>query len=109
MDILKKTTSPEFEIVPRKTLDYSRVLRFELKNEMTQKTQNVLADVVFLPNENYKVTMQSFPTSKIGDKFSYSLLDNLNDEVISLGRILVIGASENIQDYSKKNNNKFYK
>lgn len=107
MDILKKTTSPEFEIVPRRVLDVSKVFTFQLKNEMTQKTQTILADVVFLPNENYKITMQSFPTSKIGDKFSYTLLED--EEVVLLGRILIVAADENIQDYSKKSNNKFYK
>jgi len=107
MDILKKTTSPEFEIVPRRVLDISKVFTFQLKNEMNQKTQNILAGVVFLSNENYKITMQSFPTSKIGDKFSYSLLED--DEVVLLGKILIVGADENIQDYSKKTNNKFYK
>lgn len=107
MDILKKTTSPEFEIVPRRALDVSHVFTFQLKNEMTQKTQDILADVVFLSNENYKITMQSFPTSKIGDKFSYTLLDD--EEIVLMGKILVVGAAENIQDYSKKSNNKFYK
>lgn len=74
---------------------------------MTQKTQDILADVVFLSNENYKITMRLFPTSKIGDKFSYTLLDN--EEIVLMGKILVVGASENIQNYSKKSNNKFYK
>lgn len=107
MDILKKTTSPEFEIVPRRVLDVSKVFSFQLKNEMNQKTQTILADVVFLSNENYKITMQSFPTSKIGDKFSYTLLED--EEIVLLGRILIVGATENIQDYSKESNNKFYK
>lgn len=107
MDILKKTTSPEFEIVPRRALDVSHVFKFQLKNEMTQKTQEILADVVFLANENYKTTMRSFPTSKIGDKFSYTILDD--EEIVLMGKILVVGATENIQDYSKKSNNKFYK
>lgn len=107
MDILKKTTSPQFEIVPRRALDISHVFTFQLKNEMTQKTQDILADVVFLPNENYKITMRSFPTSKIGDKFSYILLEGT--DIVLMGKILVVGASENIQDYSKKSNNKFYK
>lgn len=107
MDILKKTTSPQFEIVPRRVLEVSSVFTFQLKNEMTQKTQDILADVVFLSNENYQITMQSFPTSKIGDKFSYILLEGT--EVVLMGKILIVGATENIQDYSKKSNNKFYK
>ena len=74
---------------------------------MTQKTQDILADVVFLSNENYKATMQSFPTSKIGDKFSYILLEGT--DIVLMGKILIVGATENIQDYSKSSNNKFYK
>lgn len=109
MDILKKTTSPTFEIVPRRALDVSRVLKFQLKNEMKQTNQEVLADVVFLQNENYQITMRSFPTSSVGEKFSYTLIDDITGEVVLMGRLLVVGASENIQDYSKKSNNKFYK
>ena len=90
-------------------LDTSRVLKFILKNEMKQTTQEITAGVVFLSNENYQVTMDSFPTSRVGDKFSYSLVDNITNDVVSLGKILVVGATENIQDYSKKSNNKFYK
>lgn len=74
---------------------------------MTQKTQDILADVVFLSNENYQITMRSFPNSKIGDKFSYILLEGT--DIVLMGKILIVGATENIQDYSKKSNNKFYK
>ena len=43
---------------------------------------------------------------KIGDKISYTLLQD--DEVVLLGKILIASQTENIQDYSKKTNNKFY-
>ena len=107
MDILKKNTSPTFQIVPRKVLDDSKVFTFQLKNEMSQKSQEILATILLLQNENYQVTLATFPTGKIGDKISYTLLQD--NEVVLLGKILIASQTENIQDYSKKTNNKFYK
>ena len=89
MDILKKNNSPSFQIVPRKVLNSSKIFKFQLKNE------------------NYQVTLATFPTGKIGDKISYTLLQD--DEVVLLGKILITSQTENIQDNSKKTNNKFYK
>lgn len=109
MDILKLTTSPEFEIVPRKTLDASKTFKFKLINEFTKVKQDVLATIALLANENYKITLASFPTGKLGDKISYTIVDNLTSEIISLGKILIASETENIQDYSKASNSKFYK
>ena len=106
MDILKKNTSPSFQIVPRKVLEDSKVFTFQLKNEMSQRKEDILATISLLPNENYQITLASFPTGKIGDKISYTLLQD--DEVVLLGKILIASQTENIQDYSKKTNNKFY-
>ena len=106
MDILKKNTSPSFQIVPRKVLNYSKIFKFQLKNEMSQKSQEILATILLLQNENYQVTLAEFPVGKIGDKISYTLLED--DEVVLLGKILITSQTENIQDYSKKTNNKFY-
>lgn len=108
MDILKKNTSPTFQIVPRKNLEVFELLKFNLKNEMTQIKESILADYYILENGNCQVIMQSFPTSNVGDKISYTLVDNLTEEIISLGKILVTSEIESIQDYSKKSNNKFY-
>ncbi len=107
MDILKKNTSPSFQIVPRKVLNYSKIFKFQLKNEMSQKSQEILATILLLQNENYQVTLAKFPTGKIGDKISYTLLQD--NEVVLLGKILITTETENIQDYSKQTNNKFYK
>ena len=107
MDIIKKNTSPSFQIVPRKVLDLSKVFKFQLKNEMSQKMQDILAAISLLQNENYQITLATFPTGKIGDKISYTLLED--DEVVLLGKILITTETENIQDYSKQTNNKFYK
>lgn len=107
MDILKKNTSPTFQIVPRKVLDFSKVFNFQLKNEMSQKVQDILATISLLPNENYQITLASFPAGKIGDKIAYTLLQD--NEVVLLGKILITTETENVQDYSKQTNNKFYK
>ena len=107
MDIIKKNTSPSFQIVPRKVLDSSKVFTFQLKNEMSQRKEDILATISLLPNENYQVTLAKFPTGKIGDKISYTLLQD--NEVVLLGKILITTETENIQDYSKQTNNKFYK
>jgi hypothetical protein len=108
MDILKKNTSPTFQIVPRKTLDSSMILEFQLKNEMSQVKETIAASIILLENENYQIKMDSFPIGKIGDKIAYTLIDTFDNEVISLGKILIASENENIQDYSKKTNNKFY-
>ena len=107
MDILKKNTSPSFQIVPRKVLDSLKIFKFQLKNEMSQKSQEILATILLLQNENYQVTLTTFPTGKIGDKISYTLLQD--NEVVLLGKIIITTETENIQDYSKQTNNKFYK
>ena len=73
---------------------------------MSQRKEDILATISLLPNENYKITLASFPVGKIGDKISYTLLED--DEVVLLGKILITSQTENIQDYSKKTNNKFY-
>ena len=73
---------------------------------MNQRKEDIFATISLLPNENYQVTLASFHAGKIGDKISYTLLQD--DEVVLLGKILIASQTENIQDYSKKTNNKFY-
>lgn len=107
MDILKKNTIPSFEIVPRKKLTISSIFNLELKNEMSQKKEVIFATISLLPNENYHLTLDSFPAGKIGDKLSYTLFQD--NEVVLLGKILIASENQDIQDYSKKTNNKFYK
>jgi hypothetical protein len=107
MDVLKKNTIPSFEIVPRKTLTISSIFNLELKNEMNQKKEVIFATISLLPNENYQITFDSFPSGKIGDKISYTLFQD--NEVVLLGKILIASENQDIQDYSKKTNNKFYK
>jgi len=108
MNILRLNTSPTFQIVSRENIDVSRVLKFVMTNERTSTTQEVLADATALENENYQILMQSFPTGKIGDKIAYTLIDNLSENVVSLGKILIVSETESVQDYSKKENTKFY-
>ena len=109
MDILKINTSPSFQIVSRKKLDVSRVFKFLITNEMTKKTQDILSGLVLLPNENYTIILASFPLGKAGDKLAYKLVDNITNEIVLMGKILIIPEIETTQDYSKKTNNKFYK
>ena len=107
MDILKKNTIPSFEIVPRKKITISSIFNLELKNEISQKKEVIFATISLLQNENYQITLDSFPAGKIGDKLSYTLFQD--NEVVLLGKILIASESQDIQDYSKKTNNKFYK
>lgn len=109
MNILKKNTIAKFQIVPRIDIDISKSFKIDLKNEMSQKTQSIVCSVESLPNENNAITLVSFPTGKIGDKFSYSIIQVDNNEIVSLGKLIILSETENVQDYSKKSNNKFYK
>lgn len=110
MNILKKNTTPSFEIVPREALDtlseYKIVLISEYKN--TPKQEKNLT-IQLLSNENYLITLQSFPQGKINEKFSYSIVENLSNKIVSLGKLMIVDENENIQDYTKQSNNKFYK
>ena len=60
-------------------------------------------------NENISgvVHTMEIKVAKIGDKISYTLFQDT--EVVLLGKILITTEMENIQDYSKQTNNKFYK
>lgn len=109
MNILKQNTSPILFIIPRNN-NFGAVLKLQLVNEMNQKTQNILTTFIYnLSNENISIILASFPTGKIGDKFSYSLIDNVTSDIICLGKLMIVSQTENIQDYEKKTNNKFYK
>ena len=60
MHILRENTDPIFEIVPRKNLtDISYFL--SLKSEYTQEVQVIECTKELLQNENYNITLESFP------------------------------------------------
>jgi hypothetical protein len=80
-----------------------------LKNEDKQSTQTRSCIFALLPNENYNLTLNSFPTSSEGSKFSYTVKKNSNNEVVLMGRLMVVGETQSIQDYTKTSINKFYK
>lgn len=107
MHILRKNTTPAFEIVPRKVLDISKALFFYLKNEYTTETQIVESSVELLPNENYTITMSEFPTGKINEKISFELKEETTNEIVLIGQIMIVDQNEVVQDYSKKTNLKY--
>lgn len=110
MDILKINTSPAFEIVPRYNLDTTKSLKIDLVKESNQTTQTILTtSVVLLANENYLITLASFPLGTANDKFSYILSENVSGKVVSFGKLMIVSEDEIVQDYSKKPVNKFYK
>jgi len=88
MDILKLNTSPTFQFIPRSVLDNNPEMSIKLINELNQKTQTILCAVSILPNENYNITLASFPTGKANDKFSYTLLNGL--EIVSFGKLMIV-------------------
>ena len=107
MHILRKNTTPAFEIVPRKVLDISKAYFFHLKNEYTNKTQIVESSVVLLSNENYTITMSEFPTGKINEKISFELKEETTNDIVLIGQIMIVDENEVVQDYSKKTNLKY--
>jgi hypothetical protein len=109
MDILRNNTPAIFQIVPRKTLDQNLNYTIKIKNETAQKTQIISLIVALLPNENYQVTLASFPNGKIGEKLSYEIIESESKEVICLGKMFIVSKNESVQDYTRQNNNKFYK
>ena len=107
MHILRKNTTPAFEIVPRKALDISKAFFFHLKNEYTNATQIVESSVELLSNENYTITMSEFPTGKINEKISFELKEETTNEIVLIGQIMIVDENEVVQDYSKKTNLKY--
>ena len=107
MHILRKNTTPVFEIVPRKKLDVSRTYFFNLKNEYTNQTQTIESSVELLSNENYTITMSEFPIGKINEKISFELKEETTNEIVLIGQIMIVDENEVVQDYSKKTNLKY--
>lgn len=107
MNVLKINTTPYFEIVPRERIDILENLSIELISEFSQSKQTISIGVTELSNENYLIQLATFPISKEGEKFSYAIKNEAN-KVVSLGKLIVLGELQNIQDYSKKTNTKFY-
>lgn len=111
MDILRKNTDPVLTIIPRQEIADNLVIKFRFENEFSQAKLVVLSDTVTkLPNGLLSVLLEEIPEDvNIGDKFSYTAVDNDTDEVICLGKAIMLGETESVQDYSKADNNKFYK
>ena len=106
MDIIKANTTPQFEIVPRKKLNTSLAFKIILVSEATQATQEIALTVTVLSNENYRVTLASFPTGKVQEKFSYTIFQA--QEIVYLGKLMILAQSASVQDFTTKSNNKFY-
>lgn len=107
MHILRKNTDPIFEIVPRKKLDVSKSYFFNLKNEYTNEVQEIESSIELLSNENYNITMSSFPTGNINEKISFELKEETTNEIVLIGQIMIVDENEIVQDYSKKTNLKY--
>jgi hypothetical protein len=107
MHILRKNTDPIFEIVPRKKLDVSKYFFLHLKNEYTTLEQVIECSVELLSNENYNLTLSSFPTGKINEKFSFELKEETTEEIVLIGQLMIVDENEVVQDYSKKTNSKY--
>jgi len=107
MHILRDNTIPTFEIVPRKAL--SDVTYFlNLKNEYTQEVQVIECTKELLPNENYNITLATFPVGNVNEKMSFELKDALN-EVFCIGQLMIVSEFADVQNYTKVSNTKYYK
>ena len=107
MHILRINTQPRFEIVPRKTLSDITYFMF-LKSEYTQAVQTISCTKELLTNENYNITLETFPVGNENEKFSFELKDALN-EVICIGQLMIVSEFADVQNYTKVSNTKFYK
>lgn len=103
MHILRKNTDPIFEIVPRVKLEGVTYF-LHLKSEYTQELQVIECEVELLTNENYNLTLSSFPIGKTNEKFSFELKEI---DVVLIGQLMIIDENEVVQDYSKITTNKF--
>lgn len=108
MNILRKNTDPVFQIVPRENLNTDNAFKIHLKNEDTQVVQEINATFSLLENENYNITLESFPTGNIHEKFSFTIIEILTNNVVSLGKILIVDENESVQGYTTIETNNFY-
>ena len=108
MNILRLNTTPVFEIVPRETLAVTDTFKIVLRNESTNKQETILATITLLANENYNLTLSTFPIGGLNEKFSFTLFNNVTNVTLLLGKLMIISATQSIQDYSNKTNNNYY-
>ena len=108
MDILRKNTTPTFQIVPRRKLLLTEALRIDLRNENNDLREIIDCTIVNLPNENYSLTLATFPVGNLDAKFSYSLYINGTNEIVLMGKLMIITETQNVQDYTVQTNTKFY-
>jgi hypothetical protein len=108
MDILRINTLPVFQIVPRRKLSVADVFKIVLRNESSNVSQSIICSATLLANENYLLTLSSFPTGSLGAKFSYSLLNNETNEIVLLGKLIIVSENQDIQNYTNKSNTNFY-
>ena len=62
-----------------------------------------------LDNENYKVTFLEFPIGKINEKFKKKKKEEITNDLVLIGQLMIVDENEVVQDYSKKTNTKFYR
>jgi len=109
MNVIKKNKDPYFEIVPRLSYDISEELEITLTSENNGRSQTILATSSELPNENYLIELSSFPEGKTGEKFSYSISVKATHKLLSLGKLIILSENEDVQNFSAKENTKFYR
>ena len=109
MDILKRNLAVVIEVVPRVEINTALAFTMTLKNEATQATQTRACTFVLLANENYNLTLNSFPTGNDYSKFSYIVKQNTNSEVVLRGKLMIVSETEDLQNYNRSQTNKFYK
>jgi len=113
MHILRKNTTPSFEIVPRKALGVGSEFSFppsyffNLKSEYTNEVQIIESTAELLPNENYLITMFNFPTGNTNEKITFELKEETTNDIVLIGQIMIVDENEVVQDYSKKTNLKY--
>ena len=108
MNILRLNTTPVFEIVPREILLITDTFKIILRNEGTNKQETILCTTTLLANENYNLTLTTFPIAEVNSKFSFTLFNNVTNVTLLLGRLMIISETQSIQDYTNKTNTNFY-
>jgi hypothetical protein len=101
MKILFLDTNYTFKFIPRIEILQNDALIVDLKNEYTKViTDNI--ENSFILNGNYvKITLNLLPLgAKHRDKFELSITKN--NEVVYLGKILVLNEGTDIQNYKNE-------
>lgn len=108
MIILKKNTPAVFYFIPRINVDTTDAFKVVLESESKKTVQNKNCTLDKQLNRSILCTIPSFPTGKIGEKFSLKVINSLSLDIIYMDKMEIMDEFQDVQNYTAKKINTFY-